>query len=55
MPKKLRSTVDLMAFKCRTLKVNKMSGYCEVKEEALDRTVWRTRFERGNGLVVGKD
>ena len=29
-----------------------MSGYSEVKEEALDRTLWRTRFERGNGLVL---
>jgi len=27
-------------------------GYCELKEEALDRTVWRNRFARGFGLVV---
>jgi hypothetical protein len=27
-------------------------GYCELKEEALDRTVWRNRFERGFGPVV---
>ena len=26
--------------------LNEMSGYCGVKEEALDRTVRRTRFER---------
>ena len=27
-------------------------GYCELKEEALDRTVWRNRFGRGFGPVV---
>jgi hypothetical protein len=27
-------------------------GYWELKEEALDRTVWRTRFGRGYGPVV---
>jgi hypothetical protein len=27
-------------------------GYCKVKEEALDRTLWRTRFERGYGPVI---
>jgi len=27
-------------------------GYCELKEEALDRTVWRNRFGRGFGNVV---
>ena len=27
-------------------------GYCELKEEALDRTVWRNRFGRGCGPVV---
>jgi len=27
-------------------------GYCELKEEALDRTVLRNRFERGFGPVV---
>jgi hypothetical protein len=30
------------------LKVKK--GYCKVKEEALDRRMWRTRFGRGYGL-----
>ena len=29
-----------------------VTGYCELKEEALDRTVWRTGFERGCGSVV---
>jgi hypothetical protein len=27
-------------------------GYWKLKEEAVDRTVWRTRFGRGNGTVV---
>ena len=27
-------------------------GYCKLKEEALDRTVWRTGFGRGYGNVV---
>ena len=27
-------------------------GYCELKEEALGRTVWRTRFGKGYGHVV---
>ena len=26
--------------------------YCELKEEAADRTVWRNRFARGFGPVV---
>jgi hypothetical protein len=29
-------------------------GYCKLKEEALDRTLWRTRFGRGYGPVVGQ-
>jgi hypothetical protein len=27
-------------------------GYCKLKEEALDRTLWRTRFGRGYGPAV---
>jgi hypothetical protein len=27
-------------------------GYSLLKEEALDRTIWRARFGRGFGLVV---
>jgi len=27
-------------------------GYCNLKEEALARTVWRTGFGRGYGAVV---
>ena len=29
-----------------------MRGYCELKEEAVDRTMWRNRFGRGFGPVV---
>jgi hypothetical protein len=29
-------------------------GYCHLKEEALDRTVWRKRFGRGFGPVVSQ-
>ena len=29
-------------------------GYCQLKEEALDRTMWRNRFERGFGPVVSQ-
>ena len=27
-------------------------GYCHLKEEVLDRTMWRARFGRGFGPVV---
>ena len=27
-------------------------GYCQLKEESLDRTMWRNRFGRGFGPVV---
>jgi len=27
-------------------------GYCKLKEEALDRTLWRTDLGRGRGPVV---
>jgi hypothetical protein len=27
-------------------------GYCHLKKEALDRTMWRKRFGRGAGPVV---
>ena len=27
-------------------------GYCQLKEEALDRTMWRNYFGRGFGPVV---
>jgi hypothetical protein len=31
---------------------SKLQLYLKLKEEALDRTVWRTRFGRGYGTVV---
>ena len=30
-------------------------GYSHLKEEALDRTIWRARFGRGFGPVVRQD
>jgi len=32
--------------------VKERRGYCHLKEEALDRTMWRARFGRGFGPVV---
>jgi hypothetical protein len=32
--------------------LKKKIRYWELKEEALDRTLWRTRFGRGYGPVV---
>jgi hypothetical protein len=32
--------------------LNEMRGCCKSTEEALDRTVWRSRFEKRNGPVV---
>jgi len=32
--------------------LKEMKGYCRLKEEALDRTMWRTGFGRGCGPVV---
>ena len=32
--------------------VNDRRGYCQLKEEALDRTMWRNRFGRGFGPVA---
>jgi hypothetical protein len=36
------------------LRVKERRGYCHLKEEALDRTVWRNRFGRGFGPVVSQ-
>jgi hypothetical protein len=44
MTKKLRPAVDLMAFKCRTLKVKGKRGYCKFKYEKLDGAAWRAGF-----------
>jgi hypothetical protein len=32
--------------------VKERRGYCHLKEEALDRTMWRARFGRGFGPVI---
>jgi hypothetical protein len=32
--------------------LNEKRGYWKLKEQALARTVWRTRFGRGSGSVV---
>ena len=32
--------------------LKELRGYCKLKEEAIDRAVWRTRFERSYWLVV---
>jgi hypothetical protein len=32
--------------------LNERRGYSHLKEEALDRTMWRTHFGRGFGTVV---
>jgi hypothetical protein len=32
--------------------LKEMRGYSHLKEEALDSTMWRTRFGRGFGPVV---
>jgi hypothetical protein len=32
--------------------IKERRGYCHLKEEALDRTVWRASFGRGFGPVV---
>ena len=32
--------------------LNDRRGYCHLKEEALDRRMWRARFGRGFGPVV---
>ena len=40
--------------RCKTLldDLRDRRGYCQLKEEALDRTMWRNRFGRGFGSVV---
>ena len=38
--------------KFRCLKVKDRRGYSHLKEEALDRTMWRNRFGGGFGPVV---
>ena len=40
------------SFKLDRQRVKDRRGYCQLKEEALDRTMWRNRFGRGFGPVV---
>jgi len=42
IPKKLKNDVQ------------ERRGYCKLKKEALDRTLWRTRCGRGCGHVEGR-
>ena len=37
---------------CATRPTKERRGYSHLKEEALDRTMWRARFGRGFGPVV---
>jgi len=39
-------------YNVRLLRVKEKRGYCHLKEEALDRTVWTAGFGRGFGPVV---
>jgi hypothetical protein len=34
--------------------IQERRGYCKLKKEARDLTLWRTRFGRGCGLVEGR-
>jgi len=40
--------------RCRKLldDLKERRGYCHLKEEALDHTMWRARFGRGFGPVI---
>jgi len=50
-------TIEMMKRRGRRHKqlldhLKEMRRYCKLKEEALDVTLWRTRFGRGCGAVV---
>jgi hypothetical protein len=54
---KIEGRVEVMGRRGRRLKqllddLKEKTGYCKLKEEAVDRTVWRTRFGRGCGPIV---
>jgi hypothetical protein len=49
---KVEGKIEVTGRKCRRFKqlldgLKEKRGYWELKEEALDRTVWRIRFKRG--------
>jgi hypothetical protein len=57
---KREGRLDVMVIRGRRRKlllgdVKEVRGYRKLKEEALDRTQWRTRFIRGCGPVAKKD
>jgi hypothetical protein len=57
---KLEGRIEVMGRRGRRRKqllddLKEKRRYCELKEEALDRTVWRNRFGRGYGPVVRKN
>jgi hypothetical protein len=54
---KIEGMIDVMGIRGRRRKhplgdVKEVRGYRKLKEEALDRTQWRTCFVRGCGPVV---
>jgi hypothetical protein len=56
---KLEARIEMMGRRGRICKqllddIKEKRRYWKLKEEALDRTQWRTRFGRGYGPVVRK-
>ena len=54
---KIEGRIDVMLRRRRRRKqlrdiLKETRGYCKLKEEALDRTLWRTRFGRSYGPAV---
>jgi hypothetical protein len=54
---KIKGGTELTGRRVRSRKkllddLNERRGYSNLKEEALDRTMWRARFGRGIGTVV---
>jgi hypothetical protein len=51
---KIKGGIEVTGRRCRKLldDLKERRGYSHMKEEALDRTIWRARFGRGFGPVV---
>jgi hypothetical protein len=54
---KIRGWIEVAGRRARRLRkllddLKERRGYCHLKEEGLDRTVWRAGFGRGFGPVV---
>jgi len=47
-----RTPLDECSARRRDLYLKERRGYSHLKEEAVDRTMWRARFGRGFGPVV---